>query len=154
MINSTYYSNGSSSYNGSNVVPKNGEDEGPGLTDILKATWICIVSVTIVVCNLLMIAVLNSKHHTRYLRARAPRYLMTSLACSDLAIGLFVTPFAVYPTLYHSWPYGRTFCAVQALVLPALFHQSTLSLLCVAIDRYVCIVHALRYHNIVTTKVS
>lgn len=126
----------------------------PGPLEIVKVIWICTATIAIVFCNILMISVLNSKHHTRYLRAKAPRYLMTSLACSDLAIGILVTPFTVYPTLYHSWPYGNLFCAVQALLLPALFHQSTLSLLCVAIDRYICIVYALKYHSIVTKKVS
>lgn len=42
-----------------------------------------------------------------------PRYLLTSLASNDLAIGLFVTPFGFLPALYHCWPYGEIFCQIQ-----------------------------------------
>jgi hypothetical protein len=42
-----------------------------------------------------------------------PRYLLTSLASNDLAIGLFVTPFGFLPAFYHCWPYGEIFCQIQ-----------------------------------------
>lgn len=45
-----------------------------------------------------------------------PRYLLTSLASNDLAMGLFVTPFAVVPSLRHCWPYGELVCQIQVKI--------------------------------------
>ncbi|XP_013777295.1 beta-2 adrenergic receptor-like [Limulus polyphemus] len=126
--------------------------DSPGSTEILKCLWITLVTVAIVVLNLLMISVLHSRNHTRYLRQQ-PRMFMTSLACTDLAVGLFVTPLSVYPALYRCWPFGGFVCAVEALLISALFHESTLSLVCIAIDRYICIVLPLRYNSVMTKKV-
>lgn len=42
-----------------------------------------------------------------------PRYLITSLALNDLAIGLLITPFGTIPALIHCWPYGEIFCQIQ-----------------------------------------
>lgn len=42
-----------------------------------------------------------------------PRYLLTSLASNDLAIGLLVTPFGVLPAVYQCWPYSDIVCQIQ-----------------------------------------
>ena len=47
------------------------------------------------------------------LYALQPRYLITSLALNDLAIGLLITPFGTLPALLHCWPYGEIFCQIQ-----------------------------------------
>ncbi|XP_076367861.1 trace amine-associated receptor 9-like [Tachypleus tridentatus] len=124
----------------------------PGALEVTKAVWIIFVTVAILTLNILMIVVLHSQHHSRYLRQQ-PRMFMTSLACTDLAVGLFVTPFSVFPALYRCWPFGRFVCAMEALLISALFHESTLALMCVAIDRYICIAFPLQYHTWMTRKV-
>lgn len=48
-----------------------------------------------------------------YTNALQPRYLITSLALNDLAIGLLITPFGTLPALLHCWPYGEIFCQIQ-----------------------------------------
>lgn len=45
-----------------------------------------------------------------------PRYLLTSLASNDLAIGLLVTPFGFLPAVYGCWPYGEVACQIQVSV--------------------------------------
>ncbi|XP_022248152.1 beta-2 adrenergic receptor-like [Limulus polyphemus] len=124
----------------------------PGATEVIKAVWIIFATIAILTLNILMIVVLHSRNHSRYLRQQ-PRMFMTSLACTDLAVGLFVTPFSVFPALYRCWPFGRFLCAMEALLISALFHESTLALMCVAIDRYICIVFPLQYHTWMTRKV-
>lgn len=42
-----------------------------------------------------------------------PRYLLTSLALNDLAIGLLVTPFGVVSALFHCWAFGEVACQIQ-----------------------------------------
>lgn len=46
---------------------------------------------------------------------RQPRYLLTSLALNDFAIGLLITPFGVLPALFHCWPYGEIYCQIQVI---------------------------------------
>lgn len=49
---------------------------------------------------------------------KQPRYLITSLALNDLAIGLLITPFGTIPALLHCWPYGEIFCQIQVSLVP------------------------------------
>lgn len=42
-----------------------------------------------------------------------PRYLLTSLALNDFAIGILITPLGILPALFHCWPYGEIFCQIQ-----------------------------------------
>uniref|UniRef100_T1HKJ1 Uncharacterized protein n=1 Tax=Rhodnius prolixus TaxID=13249 RepID=T1HKJ1_RHOPR len=44
-----------------------------------------------------------------------PRYLLTSLASNDLAIGVLVTPFGFLPALFKCWPYSETLCQIQVV---------------------------------------
>lgn len=62
-----------------------------------------------------MISLLKLKLNENNLKSYAlqPRYLITSLALNDLAIGLLITPFGTIPALLHCWPYGEIFCQIQ-----------------------------------------
>lgn len=50
-------------------------------------------------------------------RMEQPRYLLTSLALNDFAIGLLITPFGILPALFHCWPYGEIYCQIQVIKL-------------------------------------
>ncbi|CAG2114600.1 unnamed protein product, partial [Medioppia subpectinata] len=119
--------------------------------ECIKAAIIFLITVAVIVLNALMIVVLHSKNYSRYLRD-LPKILMTSLSLTDLAVGTLVTPISFLSVVNQCWPWNQTVCAIEALLISALFHESTLSLLCIAIDRYICIVHPLRYHNLMTKK--
>ncbi|KAK2584076.1 hypothetical protein KPH14_006521 [Odynerus spinipes] len=119
---------------------------GPGLGELLRATLILVLSLGILFANLLVICVINSRRYSKYIHAQ-PRYLLTSLASNDLAIGLLVTPFGFLPAVYGCWPYGEVVCQIQALLRGALTQQSAVILVCMAIDRYVCMLHPHRYHR-------
>ena len=109
-------------------------------------------TVAVISLNLLMMMVLHDKNYSRYVRD-LPKILMTSLSITDLAVGTLVTPISLVSVVYQCWPWSQAVCAVEALLIASLFHESTLSLLSIAIDRYICIVHPLRYHSIMTKKV-
>ncbi|XP_069704974.1 trace amine-associated receptor 1 isoform X1 [Periplaneta americana] len=117
-----------------------------GAWELAQALFILLLSVGILGANLLVILVLNSRRYARYIHSQ-PRYLLTSLASNDLAIGLFVTPFGFLPALYHCWPYGEIFCQIQSLLRGALSQQSAVILICMAMDRYMCMLHPVRYHK-------
>jgi hypothetical protein len=127
-------------------------NESLSFEDCIKATLIMLITIAVILLNLLMIFVLHSKNYSRYLRD-LPRILMTSLSLTDLAVGTLVTPISFISIIHQCWPWNRTVCAIEALLISALFHESTLSLVCIAIDRYICIVHPLRYHSLMTKKV-
>ncbi|XP_054158355.1 histamine H2 receptor-like [Oppia nitens] len=121
--------------------------------ECIKATIVLLITIAVIVLNTLMIVVLHSKNYSRYLRD-LPKILMTSLSLTDLAVGILVTPISLISIVKQCWPWSPTVCAIEALLIAALFHESTLSLLCIAIDRYICIIHPLRYHTLMTKKVS
>ncbi|KYM95020.1 Trace amine-associated receptor 1 [Cyphomyrmex costatus] len=119
---------------------------GPGPGELIRAALILLLSLGILCANLLVICVINSRQYSKYIHAQ-PRYLLTSLASNDLAIGLLVTPFGFLPAVYGCWPYGEVVCQIQALLRGALTQQSAVILVCMAIDRYVCMLHPHRYHK-------
>ncbi|XP_034944357.1 trace amine-associated receptor 9 [Chelonus insularis] len=118
----------------------------PGPGQLIRAALILILSVGILCANLLVICVINSRRYSKYIHAQ-PKYLLTSLASNDLAIGVLVTPFGFLPAIYGCWPFGEVVCQIQALLRGALTQQSAVILVCMAIDRYVCMLHPHRYHR-------
>ncbi|XP_033356866.1 trace amine-associated receptor 9 isoform X1 [Bombus vosnesenskii] len=124
---------------------------GPGPGELLRAALILALSLGILCANLLVICVINSRRYSKYIHAQ-PKYLLTSLASNDLAIGLLVTPFGFLPAVYGCWPYGEVVCQIQALLRGALTQQSAVILVCMAIDRYVCMLHPHHYHKHTSKK--
>ncbi|KAK7794880.1 hypothetical protein R5R35_010572 [Gryllus longicercus] len=119
---------------------------GVSLWNLCQALLILLLSAGILGANLVLIVVVNSRRYSRFIHAQ-PRYLLTSLASNDLAIGLFVTPFGFLPAVYRCWPYGEIFCQIQSLLRGALSQQSAVILVCMAVDRYMCMLHPVRYHK-------
>uniref|UniRef100_A0A1B0D5H9 G-protein coupled receptors family 1 profile domain-containing protein n=1 Tax=Phlebotomus papatasi TaxID=29031 RepID=A0A1B0D5H9_PHLPP len=50
-----------------------------------------------------------------------PRYLLTSLALNDLAIGVLITPFGVVSALFHCWAFGEVVCQIQTIAYSILW---------------------------------
>lgn len=82
------------------------------VSDVTQATLVFLLSAGILIANVMVIIVINSKRYSKYIHSQ-PRYLLTSLASNDLAIGLMVTPFGFLPALYRCWPYSELFCQIQ-----------------------------------------
>ncbi|XP_075222398.1 trace amine-associated receptor 8c isoform X2 [Lycorma delicatula] len=118
---------------------------------LAQAAFILTLSIGILAANLLLIIVINTRRYSKYIHSQ-PRYLLTSLASNDLAIGLLVTPFGVLPAVYQCWPYSDIVCQIQALLRGALTQQSAVILVCMAVDRYTCMLHPVKYHKHSTKK--
>ncbi|GLV41765.1 uncharacterized protein CBL_12054 [Carabus blaptoides fortunei] len=80
--------------------------------DVLQAVIVLCLTTGVLAANMLLIFVINSRRYAKYIHSQ-PRYLLTSLASNDLAMGLLVTPFAIVPSLRHCWPYGELVCQIQ-----------------------------------------
>ncbi|EAT48408.2 AAEL000528-PA, partial [Aedes aegypti] len=117
-----------------------------GPLDVLQALFIVFLTFLVISANLMVIVVINSRRYAAYIHPQ-PRYLLTSLALNDLAIGLLIIPFGALPALLHCWPYGEIFCQIQALLRGALSQQSAVILVCMAVDRYLCVLHPRIYHK-------
>ncbi|KAL9702211.1 hypothetical protein quinque_005729 [Culex quinquefasciatus] len=121
--------------------------------DVLQALFIVFLTFLVISANLMVILIINSRRYAAYIHPQ-PRYLLTSLALNDLAIGVLIIPFGALPALLHCWPYGEIFCQIQALLRGALSQQSAVILVCMAVDRYLCVLHPRIYHERSSKKVS
>uniref|UniRef100_A0A182IZU8 G-protein coupled receptors family 1 profile domain-containing protein n=1 Tax=Anopheles atroparvus TaxID=41427 RepID=A0A182IZU8_ANOAO len=83
-----------------------------GPFDVIQALFIVLLTFLVISANLMVILVINSRRYALYIQPQ-PRYLLTSLALNDLAIGLLIIPFSALPALLHCWPYGEIFCQIQ-----------------------------------------
>ncbi|XP_037883365.1 5-hydroxytryptamine receptor 1D isoform X2 [Glossina fuscipes] len=117
-----------------------------GIVETIEAALILSLTLGVIGANSLVICVINNTRYSVYIHQQ-PRYLLTSLALNDLAIGLLITPFSLLPALLHCWPYGEIFCQIQALLRGALSQQSAVILVCMAVDRYMCALHPRRYYQ-------
>ena len=146
-----------------------------GVTDVIQALFILFLTFLVIGANLVVIIVINSRRYSSYIHPQVspymplylilcsnvilflyfqPRYLLTSLALNDLAIGVLIIPFGALPALFHCWPYGEIFCQIQALLRGALSQQSAVILVCMAVDRYLCVLHPRIYHQRSSKKVN
>ncbi|KAK9708104.1 7 transmembrane receptor (rhodopsin family) [Popillia japonica] len=108
---------------------------GLGFGDVVQALIVFSLTFGVLAANTVLILVINSRRYSKYIHSQ-PRYLLTSLASNDLAMGFFVTPFAIVPSLRNCWPYGELVCQIQALLRGAISQQSAVILICMAMDRY------------------
>lgn len=121
---------------------------------IVKLLLILVVTLFIVLFNAITIIILHNKRYSCYQRFRdMPVTLMASLSFTDLSMGVLVTPICFLSLLKGCFPFAKIVCEVQALLISSLFHSSSLLLISIAVDRYICINHPLRYRAIMTKKV-
>ena len=83
----------------------------------MKAALVVATLVVSLTFNVVFIAVLNS-HKFRRRRIRLqPRLILLSLSGANLMMEVSVTLFAIYPTLFNCWPYGKWTCQLQVLMV-------------------------------------
>ncbi|NWS51229.1 LPAR5 protein, partial [Chunga burmeisteri] len=90
----------------------------------------------------------------RYLRLKSVVMIyMFNLAISDLTFTLPL-PLRLYYYSNHHWPFGNTLCQVSGSVFQINMYGSCLFLTCINLDRYVAIVHPLRWRHLRRPKVA
>ncbi|XP_017930028.1 lysophosphatidic acid receptor 5 [Pipra filicauda] len=90
----------------------------------------------------------------RYLRLKSVVMIyMFNLAISDLTFTLPL-PLRLYYYSNHHWPFGSTLCQVSGSVFQINMYGSCLFLMCINLDRYVAIVHPLRWRHLRRPKVA
>lgn len=116
-------------------------------TDLSIWYWIVRVSITVVTVlgNIIVVYLIA----TRTRLQNNPNWFIFSLAVSDCLIGLFVTPLELICLVFDACikPMELRFTFYNFLI------QSSITNLCaITLDRYLAIVHSLRYPIVMTTK--
>ncbi|NXJ65615.1 LPAR5 protein, partial [Rostratula benghalensis] len=90
----------------------------------------------------------------RYLRLKSVVMIyMFNLAVSDLTFTLPL-PLRLYYYSNHHWSFGNILCQVSGSVFQINMYGSCLFLMCINLDRYVAIVHPLRWRHLRRPKVA
>ena len=114
---------------------------------VVKTSAVSLISCLTVVGNLMSLVTLVS---TKSLR-NCHGYLLISLSLADLFTGLVATT-SIYPTIFKKWPHGDLLCFLVASVEASTKKISPLTMTVMSIERYIAVVHPLRYSRIVTKK--
>lgn len=107
--------------------------------------WIVrgVISILTIAGNGLVIYLIAFKRHLRVTN----NWFVLSLAVSDFCLGLFTTTSGFACTFYF-----RCDWRLQIAFYNFLLFSSTMNLWAMAIDRYIAIVHSLRYASLMTTR--
>ncbi|XP_038071742.1 beta-3 adrenergic receptor-like [Patiria miniata] len=80
------------------------------------------------------------------------KVFLRALTAADLGVGIFFALPGTFVTFYKDWPFGNALCGLQAFLLSTIIYSPPVSLLMLTVDRYISVVHALRYSSLVTVK--
>ncbi|CAD5215900.1 unnamed protein product [Bursaphelenchus okinawaensis] len=109
-------------------------DEGFGLWESIGIGSVLLILILFcVVGNFFVIMAIVLE---RDLRSRPQYYLIFSLACADLLVGLVVTPLGAWATIRQAWHLGVTLCDFWISVDVLVCTASILHLVAIALDRY------------------
>ncbi|THD28032.1 hypothetical protein D915_001146 [Fasciola hepatica] len=129
--------------NQSNLLPQGNTVNQIGL--ISFTVLVCILDLWILTANGFVLFSLNRGTRTRF---NVTRKLLTSLACADLAIGLFVIPWAIATELFKWSLLSSSNICHWGLSLDIFFSTASMySLTVIAFDQYIGVCYALRYNQ-------
>nr|KAG5700639.1 hypothetical protein BaRGS_015469 [Batillaria attramentaria] len=91
------------------------------------------------------VLVITSVMKFERLRAIITNYFIVSLAFADLLVAIVVMPFNASMELGSKWVFGRTMCDIFNANDVLFSTASILHLCCISMDRYIAIMHPLKY---------
>ncbi|XP_072164727.1 neuropeptide FF receptor 1-like [Diadema setosum] len=105
-----------------------------------KVAVIALNIVMTLIGNIIVIAIIIRNKHMR----TATYYYLMNLAVADIIIAVFSEWTYLWGSLTNSWPIGGFMCRCSTFVQGLSVHVSILSLVVVAGDRYVAILHPIK----------
>ncbi|XP_038073106.1 beta-3 adrenergic receptor-like [Patiria miniata] len=80
------------------------------------------------------------------------KVFLRALIAANLGVGIFLALPMTFAAFNEDWPFGDTLCGLQAFLLSTIIYSPPASLLMLTVDRYISVVHALRYPSLVTVN--
>lgn len=77
-----------------------------------------------------------------------------NLAATDFLLAVLCMPFALVSSITNKWVFGKVMCVLTGFLLSVLCIASILTLVLVAVDRYLAICRPLKYCALVTQRKS
>ena len=119
---------------------------------IALATWLGVAGLLTIVGNGIVLWLIFRKRSLRTIS----NLFLTSLAAADFLVGLFTDPVWIVIRFlgyhYSNKTYIETFGRSIDYVWIHTTVATTFNLCCVSLDRYVAIIHPLRYHDFLTNR--
>ncbi|XP_022088755.1 beta-2 adrenergic receptor-like [Acanthaster planci] len=116
-------------------------------TVILRTLSIVIAFLLIITSNFVNLIVLPRTNCF----GEVTQFLLMSLAVEDFLIGVCLA-FAIWPAVADFWPFGDAVCKIIGSLGTLLAAASSLTLMCISVDRFLAVTRPLRYVTIVTLK--
>lgn len=118
------------------------------LTTLIVTVLLTNLDILVVAGNLLVLLAFVVDRHLR----TPTHYFIGSLAAADLALGIFVLPFAIAFETTGAWTFGVPLCQLWLAVDVWLCTASIYGLIMVGIDRFVAVTRPLAYKSFMTHK--
>ncbi|XP_072806537.1 melatonin receptor type 1A [Vicugna pacos] len=142
--------NGSALLNASQPAPGGGEGARPRPSGLACALALILV-VTIVVDVLGNLLVILAVCRNKKLR-NAGNVFVVSLAIADLVVAVYPYPLVLTSILNNGWNLGYLHCQVSGFLMGLSVIGSIFNITGIAINRYCCICHSLRYDQLFSTR--
>ena len=113
------------------------------LHDIVKGTALSIITLIVIIANIICLFALRKTQINP-----ATRVLMYSLNAADLCIGIFVALPAAVSAYINDWIFGYPGCFLNVLLGGPTYHTSNLTLLALAVERYIAVAKPFQYRVI------
>nr|XP_006811391.1 PREDICTED: histamine H2 receptor-like [Saccoglossus kowalevskii] len=115
------------------------------------ALCLAITMFLVIAANILIIVALFKVQIYKTKRVVAP-YFALSLSVSDLVIGSILLPSNIVLVVVNPNTLGITFCGFHGYISAALFTTTLSNLLIISLDRYVCVLHPLKYKSLLKPR--
>ncbi|XP_043935196.1 melatonin receptor type 1C-like [Protopterus annectens] len=114
-----------------------------GLTIFLTTVMIFITIMDVLGNVLVIVSILKNKK----LR-NAGNVFVISLSAGDLIVGVYTYPLVSIATFYNKWILGDLQCKISAVIHILSFLVTVYSIMGIAMNRYCCICHSLKYDKL------
>ncbi|KAK2146901.1 hypothetical protein LSH36_579g01012 [Paralvinella palmiformis] len=117
-------------------------------SSLLRTVIIFVISFLVITSNLVNFIILRRTIEI----PPNNRFCLMNLSCADLLLGCLSCAPCIVTSAIDRWIYGDIWCQIAAIVHGTSVTVSIWSLALISVDRYVAIVHPLRYHNLMTMR--
>ncbi|XP_043935189.1 melatonin receptor type 1C-like [Protopterus annectens] len=118
-----------------------------GLTVLLAGVMFFTTLMDIFGNMLLILSVLQNKK-----LQNAGNMFVISLSAADIIVAVYPYPLLIGAILQNQWTFGNIHCQISSLIHSLSFIGSVYNIMAIAINRWCCICHSIRYDNLYSMR--